>query len=493
MDRVTRIATPATVVRRTNASVEPSSFHASSLHAPALLDLTPEAPPLPRPLVPVADASGGPVVPTTGPLAPVPMSSVENWIARESATRWKRSPWIGVALAAIVAAGATALRIYQLNTGYAVSADELNYLQTSHNIALHFNQAFSTPAFLGNAPGFLVAAAGLMKLFGMPADAAGQLVLVHYAGIGISVLTVLALYAAGTSIGGRIAGVAAAGLFAFDPYLVAASGMSTGEPLALLFAVSGLALLLRGIQANYVGFLRAVVVGFFFAASVYCSETAAAVTIVPALVWLFLGCDVKRAHSFTILFVSLALCAIYPWQLYEHGLLQAWWNVNSQNIGHFFGLYPANDPHAALSAESVVANLRDNLGMLGISAGVLAGGALSAIYLFMRGSYRTGQRTVAAMSLCGLLVVAGAIVYGDVSYQTFYVAALPSLIVIATATLQLVRRFKYLALRKIAVTAALSLAAAGYAGLSGYLWTNANVLAASHSAAQAQHSAAREW
>ncbi|HZD65687.1 MAG TPA: glycosyltransferase family 39 protein, partial [Acidimicrobiales bacterium] len=348
---------------------------------------------------------------------------------RRAVAFWERSPtlwrWVLCLMAMLLTVD---LRLMGLGHAYDVFGDEIYYVDLGRSLwGGHYPPQFQHQGpFLLHPPLFFGFEAAWRDLFGPQASYFHLLYLDRDLNVVFAAISAGALFFIGERLGGRLAGAAAALLFAFSPYILRLNGRVLLETSALAFVLVGYAILFhalgeRGRRARWWGIGAGIVMGL----GVVCTDMAGLVTVVPLAVLLGLGwrCDRRT--------VALAVVgAIVPYVAYlvtlgASGTLGAFIHQETFGLRRLLGLVQVTGFNQA-GAPSLVGKLLAQIAHFITTYLVCGLGVASAVYcLFSR---RRELRVLGLFVASAILTLGYAVFFGTVEEQFLYFLSGPSIL-----------------------------------------------------------------
>jgi hypothetical protein len=225
-----------------------------------------------------------------------------------------------------VVLAAFGLRAFRLGVSWDVSEDEITYLQMSQGVLRTlWIVGWDGGSFYLHPPLFFFLEAGYMKLFGISTalDLIQQIQSVRFLNAAFGAFTAGALLWAGRYLAGWPAGIAAAVMFAMDPFGIKMNSRNFLETSALLWVLLGYCVLLSGLAREDHRLVswrrRTVVAGVLFGLALLTKEPTVFVTLLPLGTCFVLGWALPRTRAMLAGVVALIVYAPYPAIVYAIG------------------------------------------------------------------------------------------------------------------------------------------------------------------------------
>jgi hypothetical protein len=374
-------------------------------------------------------------------------------------TRLSSRDWFFIGFALLIAAVATGLRAFHQTSAYELFIDEIQYANIGNSFAAGRGPLlFGEPFFL-HPPLFFVIVGTFIKSPVLHDTVAFILALRKMNLIFAAVNTLLAVVITYKSAGSRAALIAGS-LYAVDPFLIKFDSRLDLEPSMLTWVLLGVTVALLALRTGetHRTWIFAVA-GAAFGLALITKETSLLVTAIPVLLMLAFDRVIQRRESLVVLAAQATVYVIYLVWVWAQGNIGDWWDATSTGARRALGLLQVsgfNSPHAPSFTDRAVANATLFLP----SYILIVSATFFTLYLIVRGwrSLATGQpRELPSLATPGahstrpeelglvvcwvsgiLVALAYTIAFGTLEEQTFYLIAVPSVIMVSVAADQLV-------------------------------------------------------
>jgi hypothetical protein len=240
--------------------------------------------------------------------------------------------WNGMLIAALIVLAVASLLAFRLQRAPDLFADEGLYASVSANLAAGRGLVENSGRpFIWHPPLFMIAGGGLLWASGA-ADAGpiGQILALRQLSVLAAAVTVGALFALGWRIGGRACAVAAALLFALDPYIQRINRRAMLEPLAGALGVVALWLALDALgRPRWLP--RALAAGFVFGLAALTKEI---MLLGPAAVVLYAALFRRErlGRAGVVAGAAAAVYGVYPLGIAAAGLWPAYADMKTRQL-----------------------------------------------------------------------------------------------------------------------------------------------------------------
>jgi 4-amino-4-deoxy-L-arabinose transferase-like glycosyltransferase len=337
------------------------------------------------------------------------------------------------------------LRAVSVAHSFEIHVDEAIYARISRNVAQSLQVVYDVngpgPFFL-HPPLFFFIEAAYLRAFVPPGDVVQQILGVRYlcaifGGLSAAVLLLIARRVAGWP-----AGLAAAGLFAVEPFAIRMDSRNFLEPSAMFWVLTGATLVATSVRAR--GRRRREMqwsmpaAGVAFGAAILTNEPAAFVTLLPLGLCAITGLVRKRDAALAGA-VALAVYAVYPVVVYLTGNFYDFRVQKLSGLHRFAGLTVTTGFNGTAGPSFLHAILTRWDEFLP-TYGLLALGALATAWLLFQ-EHRRG-RLVAWWAGSAYALQAFSVLLGTNEEQYFYyvdVLAIVAVVVAGTLLLQALR------------------------------------------------------
>jgi 4-amino-4-deoxy-L-arabinose transferase-like glycosyltransferase len=334
---------------------------------------------------------------------------------------------------------AAALRLVYVGRTYDLWQDEVNYVDLGVSIRHgHFPPLFASQPFLLHPPLFFGLGAGWEMILQTSGDYFHVVATVRTLNIILAVISTSLLYSLGRRLGSRSTGIAAALLFACDPFVMRQNGRAMIETSTVMFVLAGYLLLLRLYQhrVRHPG-LDAVVAGLLLGLSVVSKEMAAVLIVIPIGVGIWKRWGIERRAHVTVLVAAAIPYSIYLLMLVAVGQLGDFLSQQTGGIQRMLGLKKTTGFNRA-GSPSLIHTLLAQLTGFGVTYLICGFGLLASLYVVKR-ARRDDQRLFALITFAGAGTLAYAAAFGTIEEQflyLLYVPAILSLVIGATVFIQ---------------------------------------------------------
>jgi 4-amino-4-deoxy-L-arabinose transferase-like glycosyltransferase len=340
-----------------------------------------------------------------------------------------------------------ALRLVHLRRAYDVFLDESTYSRISAGAAVDGRLVFGSFPFYLHGPLSFYLQAFWIHVFNITGTAIDVIYGLRVFNVLIAGFVAVLVFAIVRSVGSRRAGLLAAALFAFDPFIVSFDSRLFLETLATLWVALGFYLLLplagaaprRSSRVPLSGDeprrssrvpLRALAGGFAFGLALLTKETSAPLYVLP-LVWCVVrGRPLRRSTSATALVTAAVTYLPYPLVVIATGGASQFSQQKFGGIERMLGLVQTTGFNRP-GAPSLLSRVSADLGTFLMTYVLIGLGAIAAVWLYRRGNPR--QRLVATWGLAGLVMLAFQTTKGTIEEQMFYYLVVPSIVTVACA------------------------------------------------------------
>jgi 4-amino-4-deoxy-L-arabinose transferase-like glycosyltransferase len=221
---------------------------------------------------------------------------------RTSADLTLELPWLGLILLSALTLRISVLIAIEPTP---LAGDEADYYRR----AVHLVSDGRMESLGGRAPGNEFFFAALFRLFGI------STLVARVGNVALSAATVVPIYVLGRQLGGGRTGLVAAALAALYPNFIAYSHYLWAEPLYILLATSGLALL--GSQQGRPALWRSALAGLLFGVAALTREVGVVFPLLGAA-WLYFvsRAEPAKAAARSGLLVAVFALVLVPWTLH---------------------------------------------------------------------------------------------------------------------------------------------------------------------------------
>ena len=348
--------------------------------------------------------------------------------------------WSAVAFAVVFAFG---LRAFRLDVSWDVFIDEIYYLRISQNV-LHTLWVYGEEGpFYLHPPGLFFVEAAYIKLLGIRGDLIHQIYGVRYLGAAFAGLSAGVLLWSGRRLAGWPAGIAAAVIFALDPFSIETNSHNMLETPTVLWMLLGYGVLFSALvrgASQPVSWRRAIVAGFLFGLALLTKEVSLLITLLPLGVCFVFGWALPRKLSLLAVVVALTVYAPYPLVVYIRGdwgdfLYQKFAGISRlAGLIHITGFNQRGGPSFL---DAIVSRLDE----YATTYVLLATGAVAACVLLLADlGAAPAQRLLASWTSGAYAFLTYAVVFGTLEEQYFYYLIVPSILATVVTTALILRK-----------------------------------------------------
>ncbi|MBA2712042.1 MAG: glycosyltransferase family 39 protein, partial [Rubrobacteraceae bacterium] len=376
-------------------------------------------------------------------------------------------PWVAVIL---VGLATFALRAVRLGVSWDIFVDEISYLRISQSVAQNMGVSLYGNAFYLHPPAFFFLEGAYIKLFSPTGDLIHQIYDVRYVNVALAAITAVVLLGIGRRLAGWSAGIAAAVVFALEPYVIKMNSRNYLDTAAMLWVVLGYYVLFSSIgeERRRLPLWRPLAAGVLFGLGLLTKDMVAFATLLPLAVCFFTGWAMPRLQSMLVGVVALLTYLPYPLTVYAIG---DWRDFSYQKLRgvsrlagfiHETGFNQENGPSFV---DAILANLSEFI----TTYALLATGCISVLILFFFFA-GAAKRLLLAWAASTYALLAYVVVLGTLEEQFFYFLIVPSILA-TTATAKLVLETEALGIWVRGALIATTIAFAGaFVSWTGYVW-----------------------
>ena len=378
----------------------------------------------------------GPVVPHDGPGRQRPTGSRR---AHRSGTR----DLLCVGAIIVVAA---LLRLVNIGSAYDVHIDEYFYngLATSAahgDIPPHVPPGWrdnASAVFLLHPPGFFVLAGLWQHLTGTGTNVFDAIYRTRALNALLGALTAGLMYVLGNRVAGRRVGLAAAALFALDPFVLRQNGRVLLETATLFWAVAGYVVII-GISRGTYRRPRAAAVsaGLLFGFAMLTKDVTAIETVGALLAMALLGWGIPRRTALLSAAVAVLTYCSFILVCVVQGYGGALWDAKTLGIRRQLGLVQITGFNRPGSV-SLTSTLWAQLGSFGPTYLLVALGAAAGVWLLR--SRRGDHRILGVFAVSAIVFLGYSLTFGTIEEQFLYFMIVPAILSTAVAAGELWRR-----------------------------------------------------
>jgi hypothetical protein len=357
------------------------------------------------------------------------------WLRAWLLARWRRNATL-VELGAATGVGLLAFGLRALSVGHAfeIHIDEAIYARISQNVAhslrLSYDIGGPGPFFL-HPPLFFLVEAAYVRLLAPSGDAVQQILGVRYLAASFGGLSGAVLLLLCRRLAGWPAGLAAACVFAVEPFAIRMGSRNFLEPSAMFWVLLGSTLVLHGARGRRAGRVpwSIVAAGAAFGAALLTNEPVAFVTLVPLALWGISGIVARRDAALAGA-TALGIYAVYPLVVAVTGNFADFRAQKLAGLGRFVGLNVVtgfNGRKGPSFLNAVLASWHE----FAPTYGLLALGTLATAWLLFH--YDDRGRLVAWWSGSAYALQAYSVLFGTNEEQYFYYVDVLAIVAVVVA------------------------------------------------------------
>ena len=391
---------------------------------------------------------------------PTPVVTRSEWLQR-------LAPWTA---AVLIGVATFVLRAVRLDVSWDIFVDEISYLRISQSVAQHLEVTLYGNAFYLHPPAYFFLEGAYIKLFPPTGDLIHQIYDVRYLNVALASITAVVLLGIGRRLAGWPVGIAAAAIFAFEPFIIKMNSRNYLDTAAMMWVVLGYYVLFSAIneEKRRLPLWRPLAAGFLFGLGLLTKDMTAFATLLPLAVCFFAGWAMPRLQSMLVGVIALLTYAPYPVTVYAIG---DWRDFSFQKLSgasrlagliHETGFNMEGGPSFL---DAILINLREFF----TTYALLATGSLSVLVLFF---FFTGaaMRLLLAWTASTYALLGYIVVLGTLEEQFFYFLIVSSILA-TVATAKLVLEATALDIRvRPALLAATVLLAVAFFSWTSYVW-----------------------
>ena len=360
----------------------------------------------------------------------------------------------------LVAAAAFALRAFNLAHAFDVYSDEVVYSQVSaavaHTLTLNY-QGF--PAFT-HPPLLFILEGAYFKLFVHTTNPVQLVLDSRYFNVLLSAVSASLMFLVARRVAGWWAGVAAALIFALDPFVISISSRNLLQPSALFWVLLGYSVLFTAPRGTLLGW-RVLVTGLAFGAALLTEEETAFHTLLPMAVCFALNWSIPRRAAVVICTIPCLMYAVLVASVAAVGQWSYFSQTKLDGVGRLFGVLHVsgfgtvspdrqappvsagqavspNSPTAAEAASpSFVHAVLADLGQYATTYVMIGLGVVAIVFLLLRTDPLARLLTV--WCVCAYVLQAYSVKFGTNEAQYYYYVAAPALLADVTAAAIVIR------------------------------------------------------
>lgn len=357
------------------------------------------------------------------------------------------------------------LRLFHIRRAYDVFLDETVYSRIAAGAAVDGRIVFGSFPFYLHGPLWFYLQAFFIRLFGIGGTAVNVVYELRLFNVLIAGGVAVLVFAVVRSAASQAWALLAAGLFAFDPFIVSFDSRLFLETLAMFWVLLGYYVLLplageeeHAERSPRLARRRALAGGFVFGLALLTKETSSPLYVLP-LLWCVVRADpLRRSAAATALLTAAVTYAPYPIVAFATGGGSQFLEQKFSGVERLLGIIQATGFNRP-GAPSFLSRVSADLGTFFMTYVLIAFGAVAAVWLYRRGSRR--QRLLAVWGFGALAMLVYQTTVGTIEEQMFYYLVVPSIVLVAT-TLSLLWTEWGSSLRWRSILVALFVAVAGF-------------------------------
>lgn len=355
--------------------------------------------------------------------------------------QWPTQRYLFWSALALVAFLTLLLRVVHLGQSYDIHGDEWIYLHISENVADHHGLRFFDRPFFLHPPAFFFFEAAYLKLF-QPSSSniIEKIYAVRHVNAVFAALSAAALLSIGRAVAGWAGGLAAASMFALDPFVTRMNSLNLLDTSAVFWVLLGYSLVLPAVARPGVGepqrrltLQRGIAAGLAFGVALLTKDMTIFLSVLPLALCFVLRWSLRRQDVVLVVAVTtitylqylLAVVAVGQWQDFmaskSHGLLR------------FAGLVQVTGFNQT-GGPSFLQAIVNNLSQYVTTYAFIGCGVVACSLLVVLGGAR--NRLVAAFTVSAYALLGYSILQGTLEEQFFYFLIVPSILATAVAITQ---------------------------------------------------------
>lgn len=347
-----------------------------------------------------------------------------------------RRPSAAVLWPVLIMAGAAAVRLALVRQGYDVVQDEVDYVDLAMSAARGaFPPTFAGAPFLLHPPLFFFMTAAWHLALGPTQDYFALVTQTRDLNVALAVASTGLVYWLGSISGGRACGVAAAVLFAIDPYVLRQNDKAMLETSTLFWALAGsivISRLLAGRVQRRWG--AAVAGGLLLGLSIVANDIAVVLVLPPLALAAFGDWGRQRGPVLAALGASLVPYGIYAAALAGVGQITNFAAQQQLGVERMLGLVRTTGFNRP-GGPSLLARMLQEASAFGVTYFLCGLGVLAGLYLLARHP-RPQARYLGLVTVSATATIAYALAHGTIEAHFLYYLYVPALAAIPVAFLQ---------------------------------------------------------
>jgi hypothetical protein len=372
---------------------------------------------------------------------------------RSTAKSVRRLPeWVLVCVAIVLTVLiAFGLRAFRLDISWDVYVDELNYLQISQGVLQTGWIIGKDGPFYLHSPLFFFLEATYMKLFGIGGDLIQQLHGVRYLGAALAGCSAGALLWLGRLLAGWPAGIAAAAIFAMDPFSIRLNSHNMLETPTMLWVLLGYGVLFSALvqkDRRSVARWRVLTAGVMFGLALLNKEVSAFITLVPLGICFMFGWALPRTGSALVGVTAVIVYAPYWAIVYAIGDWSLFVEKKFDGVLRLAGVIQMTGFNQE-GGPSFLGALVSKLDEYAATYTLLATGALAVCVLLLTDLGKApARRLLLSLTASAYALSAYIMIFGTLEDHFFYYLTIPSILATTVSATLLLQKARARSARK---------------------------------------------
>lgn len=335
------------------------------------------------------------------------------------------------------------LRFIRVQQAYDIFIDEITYSRIAESVASRHSVAFFGVPFFLHPPVVFYEMAFFIDMFHIH----GNIFAVVYALRSVNVLfasgSAVFMLRLATRVGGTVAGVVAAGVFAIDPFLIRFDGRAFLEPGTLLWVLGGYCLFVSGVQygGSLHSFFYLGAAGLAMGLGVLSNEMALPLVAGPLIVGVLLSWPLPRKLCLITSVALVAVLSSYLLTVVLSGELHQFVDQQFLGVQRLIGTEQLTGFNRA-GAPSFLSRIDAHIANYGGVYAVIAIAVIPMVWLLLKGQQL--ERLVALVGLSAYALLAYQVGFGTLEEQMFYYGDVPAILLIAVGLSKLVGQYPLL-------------------------------------------------
>jgi hypothetical protein len=361
------------------------------------------------------------------------------------------------------------LRAVHLGRSWEIFIDEITYLRISQSVADSLQVKLYGDPFYLHPPLFFFFEGAYVKLFNPSNGLIQQIYDVRYLNIVFASLSAIVLFGLGRRLAGWPAGVAAATIFALDPFIIKMNSRNVLETSAYLWVLLGYYIIVSalGDKLGAITTRRVLAAGFLFGLALLTKDMTAFVTLLPLAVCFTLNWALPRRQSALAGATVALVYAQYPVVIYIVGDWSSFTYQKLRGASRLAGFVQEtgfNQQGGPSFLEAIISNL----GQFATTYALLGSGTVAVCVLFFFGG--AARRVVVAWTASAYALLAYGVGVGTLEEQFFYFLIIPSLLATVVAATLVLKISAIRDRRQQWLLRGTTFLAAVFVGWSGTVW-----------------------